>query len=93
MDKMIEILKNAKLNDNGIKLLYNDFTTLTKLSCEYMYETFYNQINYIKYLVEMFNIPKEGVDTFVEGLMCEEKFKYDGELLKILVKKRKGLKN
>jgi hypothetical protein len=92
IDKMGEILKNAKFNEKGIKILYNDFNGINKICCEFMYEFFYNQINYMTYLVEIFNTPLNHIDAFLEELNKDDKFKYDGDLLKVLVKKRKALK-
>jgi hypothetical protein len=89
---MIEILKNAKLNEMGVRMLYNDFNSLNKVCMEYMYEIFATQINYITYLVEIFNTPISAVDSFVDNL-DDDKYKYDNELVKVLIKKRKAMKN
>jgi hypothetical protein len=92
---MIDILKNARLSENGLKILRADFQYIFKLTCEFMDEMFYNQIAEILYLVEIFTIPKEEIDDFVNSLKEGEskKQKYDPELIKILAKKRKALKN
>jgi hypothetical protein len=92
---MVDILKNARLSENGIKILRADFRYLFKISCEFMDEIFFTQINDILYLVEIFTIPKDNVDDFIHSLKEGEgmKSKYDPELIKILAKKRKALKN
>lgn len=96
IEKMIDILKNAKLSQHGIKVLKADFQRIFKTFCEYLDEFFYNQVGDIVFLVEIFSTPKEAVDTFISSINTEienRRFKYDPELLKILIKKRKGLKN
>jgi hypothetical protein len=88
---MTEILKNAKLNELGLRILHNDFNAINKVCCEYMYEIFYNQINSINFLVEIFDTPLHQVDDFLEEINKDNN--YDTELLKVLVKKRKTFKN
>jgi hypothetical protein len=92
---MVDILKNARFSENGLKILRADFQYIFKICCEYMDEMFYNQIAEVLYLVEIFTIQKDSIDEFVNSLKESDnkKSKYDTELIKVLVKKRKALKN
>jgi hypothetical protein len=86
---MIDILKNSKFNEQGGKILTNDFQKIAKTFAEKLDEFYLNQIYIMVYLVEIFSTPKNGIDAFLETL---SKDKYDPELLKIVVKKRNSLK-
>jgi hypothetical protein len=93
---MVDILKNARFSENGLKILRADFQYIFKICCEFMDEMFYNQIAEVLYLVEIFTIQKDSIDDFVTSLKENDnskKSKYDPELIKVLVKKRKALKN
>lgn len=93
-EKMIDILKNAKFTENGIKILKNDYQRIFKVYCEYLDEFYYNQISEVVFLVELFVMPREDVESFIQTINLNNKgnSKYDPELLKVLAKKRKGLK-
>ena len=87
-DKMIDILKSAKLNEYGVSVLKADFQKISNVFAERLEEFYYNRIFSINYLVEIFTTSKSGIDQFMDGL---RKDLYDAELLKILLKKRNGL--
>jgi hypothetical protein len=89
-DKLTDILKNAKLNENGVKLLKADFQRMLKTFCEGVDEFFFSQIHDTVFLLEIFTTPRDSAETFVDAI---DKNKHDQELLKILIKKRKGLKS
>lgn len=93
-EKLIDILKNAKINENGITLMTNDYLLVFKTFAEKLEPIFFNKVNEIRFLVELFSQKKEDIDSFVQEINVGENNKsvYDSELLKILVKKRKALK-
>jgi hypothetical protein len=88
-EKLIDIIKNAKINEQGVKVLKADFQKIFKTFAERLDEFYYAQLHNIVYLVEIFTTPREAIDTFLDTLKGD---KYDPELLKILVKKRNSLK-
>jgi hypothetical protein len=92
IEKMIDVLKNARFSEYGVKVLKADFQRIFKTFCEYLEEYYYNQINDIVFLIEIFSTPKESVDSFIDTISTDMEKKYDVELLKMLVKKRKNLK-
>jgi len=94
-DKLIDILKNAKISKEGTMLLKSDFKLVFKTFAEKLDEKFYIQIHDVIFLVEIFSTSSDALDTFNETFNPEgenKKRKYDPELIKIIIKKRKGLK-
>lgn len=94
VEKLIDVLKNAKISEVGVNFLTNDFLLVFKTFAERLEPQFFNKINELRFLVEIFTHKKEDVDIFVSEINVGENNKsvYDPELLKILVKKRKALK-
>jgi len=90
VDKFIDILKNAKLNETGVKTMKNDFLKIQNVYNEFNVDVYYcNQINEVIFLTQIYNTPRESLDEFISSFSN----RYDVELLKLIAKKRKNLKN
>ena len=89
VDKFIDILKNSKFNEVGIKTMKNDFLKIQNVYNEFNVDSlFYNQINEVIFLIEIFNVSKDSIEEFISSISN----RYDSELLKLISKKRKSLK-
>jgi hypothetical protein len=93
-DKLIDILKNAKITKEGTILLKADFKLMFKIFAEKLDEKFYMQIHDVLFLVEIFSTSSDALESFNDTFNAEgenKKRKYDPELIKIIIKKRKAL--
>ena len=94
-DKLIDILKNAKISKEGALLLKADYKLVFKTFAEKLDEKFYMQIHDVIFLVEIFSTSSDALDSFNDTFNSEgenKKRKYDQELIKIIIKKRKAIK-
>ena len=91
VDKMKEILKNCKLNNDGVIVLKNDFQKISNLFAKFTEEYYYNKIYDVVFLTEIFTTRNEDLDEFVKSINKDNK--YEPDLIKLVIKKRKGLKN
>ena len=94
-DKLIDILKNAKISKEGTLLLKADYKLVFKTFAEKLDEKFYMQIHDVIFLVEIFSTSSDALDSFNDTFNAEgenKKRKYDQELIKIIIKKRKAIK-
>ena len=91
VDKMKEILKNCKLNNDGVIVLKNDFQKISNLFAKFTEEYYYTKIYDVVFLTEIFTTRNEDLDEFVKSINKDNK--YEPDLIKLVIKKRKGLKN
>ncbi len=91
VDKMKEILKNCKLNNDGVIVLKNDFQKISNLFAKFTEEYYYTKIYDIVFLTEIFTTRNEDLDEFIKSINKDNK--YEPDLIKLVIKKRKGLKN
>lgn len=89
-EKMKEIMKNVKLTENGVIVMKNDFQKVANMFAECLEEYYYNKIYDILFLSEVFTTSKDELNKFTETL--EKEGKYESDLIKLLIKKRKALK-
>ena len=90
VEKMKDILRNAKFNYEGTTLLKSDFNKIAAIFAEYTEDIYYNEIYNLIFLTEIFNASDNDVDEFVQKMEKEGKVEID--LIKIAVKKRSGIK-
>ena len=90
VEKMKDILRNAKFNYEGITLLKSDFNKIAAIFAEYTEDIYYNEIYNLIFLTEIFNASDNDVDEIVQKMEKEGKVEID--LIKIAVKKRSGIK-
>ena len=90
VEKMKDILRNAKFNYEGITLLKSDFNKIAAIFAEYTEDIYYNEIYNLIFLTEIFNASDNDVDEIVKKMEKEGKVEID--LIKIAVKKRSGIK-
>ena len=90
VEKMKDILRNAKFNYEGTTLLKNDFNKIAAIFAEYTEDIYYNEIYNLIFLTEIFNASDNDVDEIVQKMEKEGKVEID--LIKIAVKKRSGIK-
>ena len=90
VEKMKDILRNAKFNYEGITLLKSDFNKIAAIFAEYTEDIYYNEIYNLIFLTEIFNASDNDVDEIVQKMEKEGKVEID--LIKIVVKKRSGIK-
>ena len=91
VDKMKEILKNCKLNNDGVIVLKNDFQKISNLFAKFTEEYYYTKIYDVVFLTEIFTTRNEDLDEFIKSINKDNK--YEPDLIKLVIKKRKGLKN
>lgn len=89
-EKMKDIMKNAKLTENGVVVMKNDFQKVANMFAECLEEYYYNKIYDVMFLSEIFTTTKDELNKFTQTL--EKEGKYENDLIKLLIKKRKGLK-
>ena len=90
VEKMKDILRNAKFNYEGTTLLKSDFNKIAAIFAEYTEDIYYNEIYNLIFLTEIFNASDNDVDEIVQKMEKEGKVEID--LIKIAVKKRSGIK-
>ena len=90
VEKMKDILRNAKFNHEGTTLLKSDFNKIAAIFAEYTEDIYYNEIYNLIFLTEIFNASDNDVDEIVQKMEKEGKVEID--LIKIAVKKRSGIK-
>ena len=90
VEKMKDILRNAKLNNEGALLLKSDFNKIAGTFAEYTEDIYYNEIYNLIFLTEIFNASDNDVDEIVQKMEQEGKIEID--LIKIAVKKRNAIK-
>jgi hypothetical protein len=90
VEKMKDILRNAKLNNEGALLLKSDFNKIAGTFAEYTEDIYYNEIYNLIFLTEIFNASDNDVDEIVRKMEQEGKIEID--LIKIAVKKRNAIK-
>ena len=86
VEKMKDILRNAKINFEGALLLKSDFNKIAATFAEYTEDIYYNEIYNLVFLVEIFNASDKDADEIVKKMEKEGKIEID--LIKISVKKR-----
>ena len=90
LEKMKDILRNAKMNYDGALLLKNDFNKIAAVFAEYTEDIYYNEIYTLIFLTEIFNASEDDVDEIVQKMEKEGKIEID--LIKLAVKKRNVIK-
>ena len=88
--KMKDILRDAKVNIEGAKVMKNDFQKMAKTFEEYTDDFYYNEIYDVAALTDIYNVNDNELDGLVQRL--EKEGKYEIDLIKILLKKRNNLK-
>jgi hypothetical protein len=94
-EKLIDVLKNAKITEIGVTVLCNDYKVMISFFSQYMEPQFFNKLIEVKELADIFSQKKEDLDAFIDDVINlgeNKRQMYDNELLKIIVKKRKALK-
>lgn len=94
-DKLSEILKNAKIADDGLMNLNADFNTVYDLFCKYFPEKNYLEIQLIMILKQIFSSPISEVENFrslIKNAEDEKKIRLNPDLINIVFKKRKNTK-
>ena len=89
VEKMKDILRNAKLNYEGALLLKSDFNKIAATFAEYTEDIYYNEIYNLIFLTEIFNASDNDMDEIVKKMENEGKVEID--LIKIVVKKRNAI--
>ena len=90
VEKMKDILRNAKMNYEGALLLKSDFNKIAATFAEYTEDIYYNEIYNLIFLTEIFNASDNDVDEIQKKMEKEGKIEID--LIKIAVKKRNAIK-
>ena len=90
VEKMKDILRNAKMNYEGAILLKSDFNKMAAVFAEYTEDIYYNEIYTLIFLTEIFNASDNDVDEIIQKMEKEGKIEID--LIKIAVKKRNAIK-
>ena len=89
VEKMKDILRNAKINYNGVILLKSDFNKIAATFAEYTEDLYYNEIYNLIFVNEIFNASDNDVDEIVQKMEKEGKVEID--LIKIVLKKRNNI--
>ena len=89
VEKMKDILRNAKMNYDGAILLKNDFNKIAATFAEYTEDIYYNEIYNLIFLTEIFNASDNDVDEIVKKM--EKQGKLEIDLIQIAVKKRNAI--
>ena len=90
VEKMKDILRSAKINNEGVNTMKNDFHKIAATFAEYTEDLYYNDIYNVAFLTEILTSQDAELDELVPKLEREGKVEID--LIKIVVKKRNGLK-
>ena len=86
VEKMKDILRSAKVNNEGAFTMKNDFNKIAATFAEYTEEIYYNEIYYLTFLTEILNSSDVELNELVPKMEREGKVEID--LIKIVVKKR-----
>ena len=89
VEKMKDILRNAKINYNGVILLKSDFNKIAATFAEYTEDLYYNEIYNLIFVNEIFNASDNDIDEIVQKMEKEGKVEID--LIKIVLKKRNNI--
>ena len=90
VEKMKDILRNAKVNNEGVIIMKADFQKIASTFAEYTEDIYYNELYNLTFLLEIFTASDAELNDLVPKLEREQKIEID--LIKIVVKKRHGLK-
>ena len=90
VEKMKDILRNSKINNEGVKTMKNDFDKIAGTFGEYTESIYFDDVNAMISLVEILLASDQEVNELVPKLEREGKIEID--LIKIVVKKRNTLK-
>ncbi len=94
-DKLSDILKNAKITDDGLQNLTTDFNSIYDLFCKFLPEKNYLEIQLIVFMKQIFYSPISELESFrmlIKNAEEEKKVKIDPELINLVIKKRKNMK-
>ncbi len=95
VEKLSDILKNAKISDEGLQNLNTDFNAIYDLFCKFLPEKNFLEIQLVVFLKQIFFSPVSEIDHFrvlIKSAEDEKKTKLDPELVNLVIKKRKNLK-
>ena len=90
VEKMKDILRSAKINNEGANTMKKDFHKIAATFAEYTEDLYYNDIYNLIFLTEILSSSDVELNELVPKLEREGKVEID--LIKIVVKKRNGLK-
>ena len=90
VEKMKDILRNAKINLEGVIIMKADFQKIASTFAEYTEDIYYNELYNLTFLLEIFTASEAELNDLVPKLEREQKVELD--LIKIVVKKRNGIK-
>ena len=89
-EKMKDILRNAKINQEGANTMKSDFHKIASTFSENTEDLYYNDIINLTFLTEILGASDAELNELVPKMEREGKVEID--LIKIVVKKRNGLK-
>ena len=89
-EKMKDILRGAKINQEGANTMKNDFHKIAATFAENTEDLYYNDIYNLTFLTEILGASDTELNELVPKMEREGKVEID--LIKIVVKKRNGLK-
>ena len=89
-EKMKDILRGAKINQEGANTMKNDFHKIAATFAENTEDLYYNDIYNLTFLTEILGASDAELNELVPKMEREGKVEID--LIKIVVKKRYGLK-
>ena len=89
-EKMKDILRGAKINQEGVNTMKNDFHKIAATFAENTEDLYYNDIYNLTFLTEILGASDAELNEIVPKMEREGKVEID--LIKIVVKKRNGLK-
>ena len=89
VEKMKDILRSAKVNNEGAFTMKNDFNKIAATFAEYTEDIYYNDIYYLTFLTEILNSSDVELNELVPKMEREGKVEID--LIKIVVKKRNAI--
>lgn len=95
VDKLSDILKNAKISDEGLQNLNTDFNSIYDLFCKFLPEKNFLEIQLVVFIKQIFNTPISEIEHFkglIKSAEEEKKTKIDPELVNLVFKKRKNMK-
>ena len=90
VEKMKDIIRSAKINNEGVNVMKNDFNKICSTFAEYTEDIYYNEIYNLTFLLELFTSNDAQLNDLVSKLETEKKIESD--LIKLVVKKRNKLK-
>jgi hypothetical protein len=95
IEKLSDILRNAKISDEGLQNLNIDFNSIYDLFCKFLPEKNFLEIQLVVFLKQIFYSPISDIEHFRELIKSaeeEKKTKLDAELVNLIIKKRKNMK-